>query len=185
MLRIVRYVLTHLIRYVLTLLILPLYTILFIRTKTRKPKSDIQTFTQTIPKIDRNIHIDSIDVIKIDSETNILKNEILVGITLIGKVSNINNTLLGYYFKSIHFIDTIDNQQKHITVEIIPKLTSIHLTVLKTKLRHSKVKYNYSPNNFTFEFYLEKPIQISGFGDHKIDIKCAQKNETINIVRYK
>jgi hypothetical protein len=175
------------IRYILTSIILPVYTLLFIRTKTRKPKSNIKTYTKTITKIDSRIQVESIDIEKIDTETSFLKNETLIGITLIGKICNVN-TLGIVYFESLNFIETIDNHLKQITIEIIPSLKWIHPSEKNKKnlkLATSKVKYNYLPDVTTFEFYVEKSIVLSGFGNYLIDIQFAQKKETIKLVRYK
>jgi len=173
------------IRYILTYFILPVYSWLFIRTKVRKTRSDLKTNTYTIYALDKKIHVDSIAVKKIDTETSFLKNESLIGITLVGKVYNTDNTNTFNYFDSLTFLDTVDNQLKHISIEIIPTLKSVLPNQKESKLANTKVKYNFLSNATQFEFYVEKVIVFSGFGNYSIDIKCAESKATIELFRYK
>lgn len=172
-------------RFILTGLFLPLYTRFFIRTKVRKPKSDLKTTTQTVYAIDKKILVDIIEVKKIDTETSFLKNECLIGITFKGKISHGNNKVTIDYLDAINFVDIVDNQLKQIKIEIIPSLKSIHPNQKESVFSNSKIKYNETTEALFFEVYLEKVIVLSGFGNYAIDIQCANRKETIEVFRYK
>jgi hypothetical protein len=173
------------IRSILSYFILPLYTLFFIKTKSRKPKSDLKTITHVLPAIDERIQIERLDLIKIDTSTSYLKEDALIGITLTGKISTIDNPTAIYCFEAVHFVDRVDHRDKKISIEIIPCLKAIHQSQKEARLAKSNVKYNYASGTTAFEFYVEKVIILSGFGNYTIDILCAQKKETITLMRYK
>ena len=157
----------------------------FIQTKTRKPKSDLKTQTQTIYKIDKRVQVDAIEINKIDTTLNLFKGESLVGITVKGQIAKANNSSTVDYFDDLNIIETIDNQSRQQTIEIIPTLKTTDPNLKKSKPRKTKVKYNYFADKTEFEFYLEKKIYTLGFGRYQIDIACGQKKETIWLFRRK
>jgi hypothetical protein len=173
------------IRYFLTLLLIVFLTGCFIQTKTRKPKSDLKTQTHTIYKIDKRIQIDSIKIIKIDTTLNLFKRECLIGIAVKGEIDNAKNTSAIDYFDDLDFVETIDNQTRQQSIEVIPILKMTNPNLKKSKPRKTKVKYNYLSNKTEFEFYVEKKIYTPGFGQYQIDIECGEKRETLWLFRRK
>jgi len=176
---------TTTIRHLLTLLILVFLTGCFIHTKTRKPKSDLKTQTQTIYKIDKRVQFDAIEINKIDTTLNLFKGESLVGITVKGQITKANNSSSVDYFDDLNFIETIDNHNRLQTIEIVPTLKTTNPNLKKSKSKKTSVKYNYLADKTEFEFYVEKKIYTPGFGQYQIDIVCGQKKETIWLVRQK
>ena len=173
------------IRHILTLLILAFLTGCFIQTKTRKPKSDLKTQTQTIYHIDKRVQVDAIEIIKIDTTLNLFKGESLIGITVKGQIANANESASLDYFDDLNFIETIDNHSRQQVIEIVPTLKTTNPNLKKSKPRKTKVKYNRLADKTEFEFYVEKKIYTHGFGQYQIDIMCGQKKETIWLFRRK
>ena len=157
----------------------------FIQTKTRKPKSDLKTQTQTIYHIDKRVQVDAIEIIKIDTTLNFFKGESLIGITVKGQIANANESASLDYFDDLNFIETIDNHSRQQVIEIVPTLKTTNPNLKKSKPRKTKVKYNRLADKTEFELYAEKKIYTLGFGQYQIDIMCGQKKETIWLFRRK
>lgn len=172
-------------RYILTILIFATLTGCFIQTKTRKPKSDLNAQTQTIYKIDKRVQVETIEVVKIDTTLNLFKGESLIGITVKGQISKANNSSAIDYFDDLNYIETIDNQSKQQTIEIVPNLKTTNPNLRKSKPRKTNVKYNFLSDKTEFEFYVEKKIYTLGFGQYQIDVACGLKKETIWLFRRK
>jgi len=176
---------TTTIRYLLPLLILAFFTGCYTQTKTRKPKSDLKTQTQTISIIDKRVQVDAIEIIKIDTTLDLFKGEALIGITVNGKIAKSNNSASVDYFDELNFIERIDNEIRQQTIEIVPNLITTNPDFKKSKPKKTEVKYNYLTNKTEFELYLEKKIYTPAFGQYQIDIVCGGRKETIGLFRRK
>jgi hypothetical protein len=156
-----------------------------IQTKTRKPKSDLATQTQTVYKIDKRVQIDSMEIVKIDTTLNLFKGEFLIGIKVNGHIDKANNSVAIDYFKDLKFIETIDNHGREISINIVPTLRTTNPNLKKSKRTKTKVKYNYLADKTEFAFYVEKKVFTHGFGMYQINLTCGQRIETISLTRRK
>lgn len=176
---------TH-VKYILTLLILTFLTGCYIQTKTRKPKSDLKTKTQTVYTIDNRIQVDTLIIIKIDTTLNLFKAESLVGITVKGKFRKTADSTTISYFDNLTFIESVNHQNKYIHIDIVPNMKTFPIAQKKAEKIKNKLKYNYlSDGTVEFEFYTEKKIFTTWLGRYKIDFTCGQQSKTIYLFRSK
>lgn len=170
---------------ILCLVALVNFTGCYIQTKTRKPKGDLKTHTQTNYKLDERVVVEQIDIVKIDTMLDLFKNEALIGITVKGHITKSEKLSGTDYFDGLNFVETINPTGNQQLIEVIPLLNTTNPNDKKSKPKSSSVKFNYLVDKTEFELYVEKKIVTPNLGQHKIDILCGQLRKSIFLWRRK
>lgn len=155
----------------------------FKKNKTRKPKSDVPTFSHKIFNIDPKITISAIEIIPIDTQLDFYKTQILVGIRING---HIDQTTSGAVFKGIHQVYFYENDQTNpfsLSIEIVPVLQTQYLA--SATQQPPAANYTFSNNKAQFDVYVEEIINIHTFGPIEITWKCGNAIQKIKLFRYK
>lgn len=168
----------------LTVLLLIFLAACGIQTHTRQPEGDLKTHTQEIPVIDNRVHIESLEITKIDTTLNLFKAESLVGVNVSGYIlhsEKATSTLDA--FENVEFVETVNSSNHDVHIAIVPVLGKKHGK--KSNAPKTAVKYTTLSDKTTFEFYVEKKIFTTGFGGYQVHFSCGEQIQSIGLVRKK
>lgn len=150
-----------------------------IQTKSAKPNSHVPTKSIRY-STEGNITIKTLDIILLDDDLNLFKNNVLVRLKIEGKYAK--QDFETKFFDEFLFVETAQNggysNDKEINIQVLPQYRS-------KQRRKDNTEYTIDSTRVGFQTTLEYRLYTDGFGMNKVTFHLGNQSKSIALQQKK